>query len=220
MGSDLKYLAVLAAIWLLLKFMPGDLWARLIMAVLGRRGLEGVGRVAMSAQPDTITLVPRTQGPGRPEAKSALEQLQRRGFARAGSFGVREMKDLPVHFMVKPGESAIAVVYEHPQVGVWCDIVSRYQNGGSWLITNAKAGGGLEDRPGHVKVRAPGLTATAMHLRFVRERPVGDLVSVPATSVATCFADAYAEEMAWRKGKGLAAAEVRSAGMEPWRRSA
>jgi hypothetical protein len=174
----------------------------------------------MSAQPDSITLAPRAEGPGRPESKSALEQLQRRGFARAGSYSVREMKELPIHFMVKPDEAAVAVVYEHPQAGVWCDIVSRYQNGGSWLITNAKAGGGLEDRPGHVKVWAPGLTATAMHLRFVRERPGGDLVSVPATGVAAYFAEAWAEETAWRKGKGLSAAEVRNVGMEPWRRSA
>jgi hypothetical protein len=220
MSGDLKYIALLAVAWLILKFMPAETWTRLIMAVLGRKGLEGVGRVALAGQPDRITLVPRNGAPSRPEAVSALEQLGRRGFASAGSFAVPQMKDLPVHFMVKPDECAVAAVYEHPQAGVWCDITSKYQDGGSWLITNAPLGSGLEDRPGHLKVRAPGLTATALHLRFARERKPGALVPVPATAVPQFFTDAYAEEMVWRKGRGLSAEEVRRAGMEPHRKSA
>jgi len=218
--SDLKYIAVLAGIWLLLRFGPAGILRRITMALLGRRGLEGVGRVALARQPDTITLVPRVEGTTADAARSAVDQLARRGFARGGSFSIPEMGGLPVHLLVKPVECAVAAVYEHPKVGVWCDIVSRYQDGASWTITNAQRGGGLEQRPGHVQVRAPGLTAAALHLRFARERPAGELVEVPAAAVADFFARAYEDEMAWRKGRGISADEVRRTGMESYRRTA
>jgi len=121
---------------------------------------------------------------------------------------------MPLHFLSKSDENAIAVVYEHPQAGVWCDIVCRYQDGRSFTISNARMGGGLERQPGHDMVRAPGLTPAALHLRFQRERASGAMVNVPPAEIPQFFTRAYEEETAWRKAKGLSRAEVKAAAFE------
>lgn len=209
MDRDLLWIGVLVALYAIIKFKPDWLNA-IIIAVAGK----AVGKAALAQQPDTITMEPRTGPPSRPEARSAIESLQRRGFAPAGSFTIPEMQNLPVHFLWKQDEHAIAVVYEHPQAGVWCDITCRYNDGRSFTITNAKMGGGLEPRPGHTTVRVPGLTPAALHLRFSRERTAGTPVNVDPARIADIFADAYAEETAWRKHKGISRAEVRASALE------
>ena len=212
MSRDLLWIAVLGLAWAILKYRPQWFHAVLV-AVMGKTGLEALGRKAMRGQPDSITLMPGGS-PGRPEARSALESLERRGFRPAGSFVIPEMQNLPVHFLAKEEESAIAVVYEHPKVGVWCDLVSRYVDGSTITVTNAKMGGGLESRPEHVTIRTPGLTPAALHIRLLRDRPAKPLRTVRAEEIPGVFAQAYAQETAWRKGRGLSADEVRRAALE------
>ncbi len=212
MSRDLLWIAFLGLVWFVLKYRP-DWFNHLLMTVLGKAGLEAVGRKAMSGQPDFISLQAGAS-PARPEAKSAIESLERRGFVRAGDFAIPEMQGLPVHFLVKEEESAIAVVYEHPEVGVWCDLVSRYADGSSITVTNAPVGGGLDPRPDHDSMRAPGLTPGALHIRLIRERPQRPLRTVTAAALPSVFTDAYREEIAWRKGRGLSATEVRNAALE------
>jgi hypothetical protein len=144
---------------------------------------------------------------------TAVSSLERRGFEHAGSFDVREMKGVKLHLLVKPAESAVAVVYEHPKAGVWADLSSRYADGTSFTITSARAGHGLEKQPGHVSIAAPGQPAAMLALRLVRERPAGAMRQIAATEFAGVFKQAYASR--WRGGrKGLSAEEVRRSGLE------
>lgn len=131
---------MLGLAWAILKYKP-QWFNAVLVAVMGKTGLEALGRKAMRGQPDFITPAPGGP-PARPEARSALESLERRGFRSAGSFVIPEMQNLPVHFLAKEDESSIAVVYEHPKAGVWCDLVSRYVDGSSITVTNAKRGAG------------------------------------------------------------------------------
>jgi hypothetical protein len=152
--SDLKYIAFLAVVYLFLKFGPAQIINRVIMLLLGKGGLEAVGRKALAEQPDRISL---TGGPGpkRIEAVNAISMLERRGFEKAGSFEVREMKGINLHLLVKPSDNAVAVVYEHPKAGVWADLSSRYEDGTSFTVSSARAGNALEQRPGHAMVSLP-----------------------------------------------------------------
>jgi hypothetical protein len=213
MMADLKYIAFLAVLWLIFKFGPVQLVNRIIMAFLGKSGLEDVGRKALAEQPDRITLK-AAPGPVKPEALTAVSSLERRGFERAGSFDVLEMKGVKLHLLVKPPESVVGVVYEHPKAGVWADVSSRYADGTSFTITSARAGHGLEKQPGHVSVAAPGQPTAMLALRLVRERPAGALRQITAAEFPGVFQQAYADSMAWRKGKGLSAEEVRRSGLE------
>jgi len=209
MSRDLLWIGFLVVVYVILKYKP-ELVNKILVAVAGK----AIGKIALSQQPDTLTLEPLSGGTTKPEAKSAIDSFQRRGFQNAGSFAITEMKNMPVHFLAKPDEHAIAVVYEHPQAGVWCDIVCRYQDGRSFTISNARMGGGLERQPGHEMVRAPGLTPAALHLRFQRERMAGSFVSIAPAEIPNVFRQAYEQETAWRKSKGLSQAEVKAAAFE------
>jgi hypothetical protein len=215
MSRDLLWIGLLGLVYVIIRYKP-EIFNQLVIAVAGR----AIGKAALNAQPDTLTLDPTEGPPARPEARAALESLQRRGFAVAGSYAIAEMGRMPIHFLVKPDEGAIGVVYEHPKVGVWCDIACRYATGASFTITSAKAGGGLESRPGHTTVRVPGLTPAALHLRFARERPAGTPNVVQPADAARVFADAYADDTAWRKGRGISKEEVRAVSVETSDRSA
>ncbi len=209
MSGDLLWIGFLVVLYAVFKYRPQWVTA-LVVAVAGK----AVGKAALRAQPDTISLEPIEGPPATPEARSAVETLQRRGFTNAGSFAIPEMQMLPVHFLARTEEWAIAVVYEHPQAGVFTDIACRYQDDTRFTITNAKVGGGLETQPGNTTIRAPGLTVAALHLRFSRERPAGALYRFAVTDVPRIFADAYADEMAWRKGQGISKDEVRAVARE------
>ena len=211
--SDLKYIAFLAVIWLILKFGPFQLVRRITMAFLGKSGLEDVGRKALAEQPNSITLH-RVNGPVKAEALTSVSSLERRGFERAGSYDVREMKGVTLHLLVKPVESAVAVVYEHVKVGVWADVSTRYADGTSFTITSAPAGQGLDKQPGHVSVSAPRQPAPMLAVRLLRERPAGAMRQITALEFPGVFCQAYADSMAWRKNKGLSADEVRRSGLE------
>jgi len=211
--SDLKYIAFLAVLWLFFKFGPAQLIRRVTMALLGKKGLEEVGRKALAQQPDRITLG-AAQPPTKPQVLVAVSSLERRGFQRAGSFQVREMKGLMLHLLLKTEDSALAVVYDHPKAGVWADLFSRYADGTSFTVTNAPAGNALDQRPGHPSVKAPGQPPAMLAMRLTRERPAGELRAVTAAEFPRVFEQAYEESMAWRKGKGLSAAEVRGSGLE------
>ena len=213
MVEDLKYIAFLAVIWLFFKFGPVTLINRVVMFFLGKKGLEDVGRKALAAQPDRITLV-NGPGPSKPEAVSAVSILERRGFERAGSFLVPEMKGVNLHLLTKPEESVVAVVYEHPQAGVWADVATRYMDGGSFTVTSAKAGAGLDQQPGHITVRAPGQPPAMLAVRLMKDRPAGHMRQITAAELPRVFEQAYADSMAWRKNKGLSAEEVRRSGSE------
>ena len=209
MSRDLLWIGFLVVVYAILKYKP-DLVNKILVAVAGKT----IGKMAMAQQPDTLTLEPLSGTTPKPEARSAVDSFQRRGFQSAGSFSITEMKNMPLHFLSKSDENAIAVVYEHPQAGVWCDIVCRYQDGRSFTISNARMGGGLERQPGHDMVRAPGLTPAALHLRFQRERASGAMVNVPPAEIPQFFTRAYEEETTWRKAKGLSRAEVKAAAFE------
>lgn len=209
MTREILWILFLGALYLGLRYRP-DWFKRVISAVAGR----AIGKAALAAQPDTITPMESTAGPAHPDARSALESLVRRGFEVVGSYVIPEMAGLPVHFLTRTEECVIAVVYEHPKVGVWTDLATRYLDGTTFTITNAPMGGGLEPRPGHEKLRVAGLTTAALHIRLLRDRPRKTPVEVRPSDVARVFADAYAEEMAWRKGRGVSTAEVRAVAFE------
>ena len=212
MSDSYVWFLILIVVLAVLVLTPGlTRWITLLL--LGDKGRARVGQRALARQPDRITMTIRPNPPGA-EARKILEGLTGKGFLPAGSFAVAEMDGLPIHFMVKPAESAVAAVYEHPKAGVWCDLFTRYQDGTSFTFATSRMGGGLEQRPGHPVVRAAELDPAAAHARFLQERPAGAMKSFTAVEVPRMFADAYAESIAWRKQRGISGAEVAKVGMD------
>jgi hypothetical protein len=112
------------------------------------------------------------------------------------------------------------VVYEHPQAGVWMDLVSRYQDGTSVTYSNTAQGSGMDQRPGHSITREQGASPEAMFERLLRERPQRPLAPHTAESFQAVFEKAYADEMDWRNSRGGPTEEevravLRQSGEEP-----
>lgn len=170
---------------------------------------SAIGADALAEQPDRIHLSRcETEPWADPESLGRLaEPLERAGFEDAGIFAVDEMPGLHVRLLAHRRESLYAALYEHPQAGTWADIVARYEDGGELTFTTSQPTG-LDDRPGHRTVNAPGFSTDALLARARSEMPRRPLTMVRPDEAPAVFEESYADSMAWRKGKGISAREV------------
>lgn len=141
----------------------------LLVKVLPQKSIEEIGKRAIAKQPDEIHLVKADGGAwtNGQEAKRLATAFSERGFVAAGTYKVTELPDVTLGFLVNTPASAYAIVYEHARVttGLWCEIVSRYQDGRGVTFSKSRAPQ-MEQRPGHTVVRAPGCTPNALWARF------------------------------------------------------
>jgi len=170
---------------------------------------RAIGAEALAAQPDTIRLI-EPRGDARSDGaamRRPSDELARLGFRDAGLHAVAEMPGVLVHLMAHPDEGFYAAVYHHPQAGVWFDIVSRFQDATSITWSTSKPTG-LDPRPGHPMVHLHGQSPSAVFEKARSTRPRRPVVPAGSTQAVTIFEQAYAESMAYRKGKGITTAEV------------
>ena len=171
--------------------------------------LEDVGAQALASVPDRIILVHQNLHSWRPEPVVArlADPLFSKGFQEGGLFSIREMPGVTVRFLVKPAECIVAAIFMHPKAAVWLDLITYYQNGTTATFsTNGPRG--LDQRPGHPTVYAPGATAPALLARLLAERPKGVFRPVMTEDITGLIERGYAESVAWRKSKGISAAQV------------
>jgi hypothetical protein len=170
---------------------------------------RAIGKAALGQQPDAIHLEPVDPDAwlDRDAAHDLAWQFAEQGFAGAGTHRIVEMHGVRVHLLVHEAERLFAVVYEHPQAGQWFDVVAGYADGTSITFTTAKETG-LDPRPGHPVVHAPPTSPRALIERLRWERPAGTLRPATVAAVVSEFETAYADSTAWRKGRGISAAEV------------
>ncbi len=140
-----------------------------------------------------------------------LQPLWKLGFEDAGFYEIAEMPGVKVRALARPSETLWAVVYEHPQAGVWMDYVTRYiektPDGddiiGSLTTSNAPQGEELEHQPNHDKIYVSALGAEALYQRHLAMRR-SDVEWHPVVpqNFQTEFEQAYAREMDWRYARG------------------
>jgi hypothetical protein len=170
---------------------------------------KAIGKAALAKQPDTIRLV-KTDAAKLRNASSVqalAAEFQSSGFESAGVYSIPEMPGVNVQLLASSGDSMAAAIYDHPAAGVFYDIVSRYRGGDVYTHSTAHATG--LHRPPYVhSVNAPGIEPLVMIEWARRERPKEGLKPCNTSSVAPDFVAAYAEYVAWMKGKGISTAEV------------
>lgn len=177
-----------------------------LLAWPGLRSLAAsiVGRVlrpqALLAQPDHIFLV-RTPEPrwGNASSREATErQLASAGFVDAGTYLVREMPELTLAIHAHPGESAYAMLYDHPRSGFWCEFVTRYDDG--TLATYTTLEPMAVDMPeGSVHVSEPRLSPGDLWKKMLAERPQKAMRACSRQGAAQDFERGYAESVAYHK---------------------
>ena len=185
------------------------LFAWFVMRLVARIFGEAIGRQALASQPDTITLEEVAPDAWRDPIKAAelCGPLLDRGFQDAGTFRIREMDGVLVRLYAQPHEDWLAAVYEHPAVGQWIDLCTKFADDTSLTFTTS-AHTGLDPRPGHPVVNCPGLDPNELYSRATRERPYQPRCSALPQEAVHEFTKAYEDSMRWRKQVGISAREV------------
>jgi len=180
----------------------------LFLRKVGRVALKDVGQRAVDKQPDSIHLVQKNHAwKDETAIRNLISPIQTLGFQDAGHYEIPEMPQLVLQFLFKKDESIAAAVYEHQKAGTWIDFFTHYLDGSSFTITSLRDRG-LQKRRQKQIVHAPGLNSGTLYHRFVKERPPGDMKPVTADSVVKMFEDAYAADIAWRRGHPITPEEV------------
>lgn len=216
----LRILGVLGAIFLVIVVL-------ILVAILAFRrklknAMEGLSDLKYSVVPRRLHLVPVDHVEWRdPErARAETSQLTALGFQPAGSYNVEEMDFLRIEAFARPGDYLYAAVYEHDKVGIWTDLICRYQDETSLTLTNNREGSEMDQRPGHGTIYDPGASVERIYQRMLQERPNRAMRSVSAADFKPVFEKAYADGMDWRNSRGGATEdEIRAimaaAGQEP-----
>lgn len=178
--------------------------------------LKDVGRQALANQPDQIKL---SQQPGHQWKDAAavnrlVEPLVKRGFTDLGPYIVDVMPYVMLRFLVNPAVSIYACVYEHAKAGIWLDLVSRYDDGSGATFTTMRSTG-LEPNPRETIVRALGASSDMLYGRMLVERPQRALIRLDAAEVIRLFEAVYAQQILWRKTRGVSAREVGNVAAAP-----
>ncbi|MDR3632921.1 MAG: hypothetical protein P4L84_03740 [Isosphaeraceae bacterium] len=181
----------------------------LVIRAKARRFLKTLGTMVEQAQqaagaPARIELVPMAVNDWDDpdtvqEQASALAAL---GFEKAGDFEVRPVDGLRVEAWMKPAEAITAVIYEHPQAGIWTDLYTHYEDGSRITYLNSSAGGGVDHAPGHDVERLPGLDPAELYRKLLAERPQKPMKHYALSNFAGIFEKAYADDMDWRNARG------------------
>lgn len=204
----LAFLLILLVLglWLVLKVrrLTRELPASLQALQQAQDAMAQAQGAMAQAQPTRIHLKPEP-GPAWKEAgkvQAAQAELARLGYQPAGDYVCAEMPALRLAGLFHPGAQLYAVIYEMAPIGVWCDVVARFAEGGSLTCTNSPHAGVLDPRPGHDKRCDPLLDIAALH-RLAMDG-IGGRACRPCSAeafAADCEA-AYADETDWRTARG------------------
>src|SRR6185436_1870800 len=136
--------------------------------------LATAAKRAAEMQPDTIRLIeaPNHRWKDGGAVKSFARSFTSLGFAEVGTFTV-DVIPVGIRFLIHETEKQYAAIYEHPQAGVWINLVILYEDGTSLTFSNTQDRG-LEQRPGHPIVYAHRVTAESLHAGAVLQTRRGE----------------------------------------------
>lgn len=178
-----------------------------IVYIVGFFVLSAIVR-AIRKKPGMFTAPPRIHlfaatASGR-HAKDILArkpELDRCGLKRIGTYRIDPLNVMATAFS-NPSEHICAVIYHHPVVGCFVDMVCKSTSGNSFTATNAPTGGALDHREGQEKVFDKTLTIPALFEMTKSRRPEGPYDDWTAGNFVSKFETAYAEDMDWRARRG------------------
>ena len=197
METFFSVVGVLALVGILVILVLAFLVYRKIKKFLG-----ALTEIFGGGQPDAISLVEGEFPADDGDVVSRVQVFEGQGFARAGTYAIEEMEGVVVVGLVHEAARLSAVVYRHPQAGVWSDVVVHYLPEGSLTVTNAPMGHELDHHPGHDKIYDKALDEGALLERMAAEARPGERRAIAAEEFSVEFERAYAEDMAWRNERG------------------
>jgi hypothetical protein len=209
MVLNLYKILVLAVLLILWKLFGKRVVAMFLVRSAAGGVLNDIGRKAIAAQPDFVTLqrdeFPEFTNPaGIDELKNPLLAS---GFEYAGTFNVDKMPGVKVAILAKSDDCVAAHIYEHTKAGIWIELVIRYQDGSSHTLTTLPSTG-LQYPPFVQTIRAAKAPAGVLVRQLLSGRHGGSMKRVSASDAVAEFEQNYAKFILWQKNKGMSTAEV------------
>ncbi|MGO9209848.1 MAG: hypothetical protein ACLPXM_18545 [Terriglobales bacterium] len=200
-------LVALLVVW---KLFGKRLLALFLLSGAGRGALQDIGKKAVAAQPDRITLG-LISSPDWQDASvgQIISSLCAAGFIDAGAYSVDKMPGVKVAILVKPEDCVTAHVYEHPKAGIWIELATRYEDGTSTTLTTLPSTG--QSQPAWLTtIRAGKAPAADLVRQFIEDRRwrSGVMKPVSAEQAPQEFEEGFARYMSWRKTTPMTADEV------------
>lgn len=173
--------------------------------------VEAVGKRALSRQPDAITLVRAPEARWRvpASAERLAAPLREKGFVDLGLYEIRPRHGYRLGVMLNERSRTAAFLTELPTGTVALELSVRYLDGTTTALVG-RADDGVP-RPPFFRVIFGGADASSAELyeRLLRERTPTGIKEITAENVIPEYQAAYARIMAYTKGMGLSAAQVR-----------
>jgi len=203
--SPLILIAVLIGAWMLIKVAP-----TLVVRTVGRLVFGAIGKDALAKAPQQIQLS-RVNSPSWKDANAIQQQafaLVRSGFNEIGTYSVDKMPGVLVRFLFQPETFVAAHITEHPKVGNWLELATRYTDGSSDFIVTL-SDQGITPPPFVRTVRADKNVPTdSLYQQHLQQRKPNFIKHVNPNDVAHEFEDAYMRYMIWKSNTGLKPEEV------------
>ncbi len=217
MSPRLIAVVVVIVLLVLWKLFAKRVRVALLVQSAGRGELNEVGKKVVNAQPDTITLT-RIEFPEW-QNRAAVDELRNpllgAGFEYAGTYKVDKMPGVALAIFVNTEQRVVAHIYEHPKVGVWIELVTRYEDGSSHTLTTLPATG-IQSAPWVQTIRAAKAPANELVRQLVNGRHAGEMKRVTADTAVEEFKEAYAKGIFWQKNKGGLSTEEMAQVVRNW----
>lgn len=201
----LALVAAVAAVFMLKRILTYVLVRR-----AGRLALEEVGKRALTKLPEYVSLA-RVESPDWTNAELVRQQaepLLACAFQDAGVYTVDKMPGVLIRMMCQPQSGVAAHIYDHPRLGSWIEMVTRYDDGSTHAVSTL-APNGMKHPEWYRKIQADKTIPTNMiYERFLPQRQQHAVRLVPATDVAQEFENAYHKLALWRQEAGISPQEV------------
>ncbi len=186
---------------IIILMVVGVLMARLGIRRFARRFIEAAD--AAGPPPGIIHLLPSSpRWKDQAKVDEATGALTLHGFVKIGEFSASEMPGIHLRAFTKESENVYAVVYEHVQGIVWCDLWQGYEDGRALTVTSAPKGGELDSPTYATKVFMPYATAEELYQSFKESKLDGDPTSASAEEFTRKFEEEFKRSMEWRAARG------------------
>jgi hypothetical protein len=163
---------------------------------------------ALRKQPQKFKAPPRIQlfsatpvGQHSKDLIAHKHDLDACGLKRIGTYRMDPLNVIASAFS-NPAEHICCVVYHHPVVGCFVDMMCKSTSGKSYTATNAPTGGALDHREGQEKHYDKTLAIPALFELAKSHKPEGPYDDWTAENFIAKFETAYAEDMDWRARRG------------------
>jgi hypothetical protein len=190
-----------------LQYVGGFILAIIILLFLGYLYLKLKFGKLLGADSDQVPLMIHLNEDlvtpdwlGKSKAIEIIEKLESLGFTKGKAYRILEMNGVSLFSLFNKGYCA--VIYSHPVVGFWTDIVFETPDGFHYTASNAAMGGEIITSPKDIKFSEPQASVEELVDWIRKQAQDNQAIPVNNDSFRDFFENAYKREMAWKASQG------------------